>query len=33
MTIDYKIKNEKVQYNINREGAKTSGLPSGKIDK
>ena len=33
MTIDDKIRDEKVQYNINREVAKISGLSSGKIDK
>ena len=33
MTIDYKIKNEKLQYNINREAAKISALSSSKIDK
>ena len=33
MTTDHKIKNEKLQYNINREAAKTSALSSGKIDK
>ena len=33
MTIDDKIRDEKVQYNINREAAKISGLLSGKIDK
>ena len=32
MTID-KIKDEKLQYNINREAAKTSALSSDKIDK
>ena len=32
MTIDDKIKNEKLQYDINRE-AKLSALSSGKIDK
>ena len=31
MTID-KIKDEKLQYNINREAAKISALSSGKID-
>ena len=33
MTTDNKIISEKVQYNINREAAKISALPSGKIDK
>ena len=33
MTIDYKIKNEKLQYNINREAAKISALSSSKIDR
>ena len=33
MTIDDKIRDEKLQYNINREAAKTSALSSGKIDK
>ena len=33
MTIDDKIIDEKLQYNINREGAKISALSSGKIDK
>ena len=33
MTIDDKIKDEKLQYNINREAAKISALSSGKIDK
>ena len=33
MTIDDKIKDEKVQYDINRESAKISALSSGKIDK
>ena len=33
MTIDDKIKDEKLQYNINREAAKISALWSGKIDK
>ena len=33
MTIDDKIRNEKLQYNINREAAKIPGLSSGKIDK
>ena len=31
MTIDDKIKNEKLQYDINREAAKISALSSGKI--
>ena len=33
MTIDGKIKDEKLQYDINREAAKISRLLSGKIDK
>ena len=33
MTIDDKIKYEKLQYSINREAAKTPALSSGKIDK
>ena len=33
MTIDDKIRDEKLQYDINREGAKIPELPSGKIDK
>ena len=33
MTIDGKIRNEKLQYNINRETAKTSALSSGKFEK
>ena len=33
MTIDDQIKNEKLQYDINREAAKISALSSGKIDK
>ena len=33
MTIDDKIKDEKLQYDINREGAKISALFSRKIDK
>ena len=32
MTIDDKIKDEKLQYNINRRTAKISGLSTGKID-
>ena len=32
MTIDDEIRNEKLQYDINREAAKTSVLSSGKID-
>ena len=32
MTIDDKVKDEKLQYSINREEAKTSALLSGKID-
>ena len=33
MTINYQIKDEKLQYNINREAAKISALSSGKLDK
>ena len=33
MTVDEKIRYEKLQYDINREAAKISALPSGKIDK
>ena len=33
MTIDDKIRNEKLQSDINRETAKISALTSGKIDK
>ena len=33
MTIGDKIRDEKLQCNINREAAKISALPSGKIDK
>ena len=33
MTVDDKIRDEKLQYDINRESAKTSILSSGKIDK
>ena len=33
MTIDDKIKADKLQYDINREAAKISALSSGKIDK
>ena len=33
MTIDDKIRNEKLQYDINREPAKVSALSSGKTDK
>ena len=33
MKIDDKIRHEKLQYDINREGAKISALSSGKIDK
>ena len=33
MTNDDKIRDEKLQYNINREAAKISALSSGKIDK
>ena len=33
MTIDDKIRDEKLQYDINREAAKISALTFGKIDK
>ena len=33
MTTDDKIRDEKLQYDINREAAKMSALSSGKIDK
>ena len=33
MTIDDKIKDEKVHYDINKEAAKISVISSGKIDK
>ena len=33
MTIEDKIRDEKLQYNSNREAAKISALSSGKIDK
>ena len=33
MTVDDQIKDEKLQYDINREAAKISDLPSGKIGK
>ena len=33
MAIEDQIKDEKLQYDINREAAKISALPSGKIDK
>ena len=33
MTVDDRIKNKKLQYNINREMAKTSALSSGKNKK
>ena len=33
MTIDDKIRYEKLQYGINKEAAKTAALSSGKIDK
>ena len=32
MTIDDKIRDEKLQFDINREAAETSALSSGKID-
>ena len=33
MKIDDKIRDEKLQYDINKEAAKTSALSSGKMDK
>ena len=33
MTIDEQIEDEKLQYDINKEGPKISALSSGKIDK
>ena len=33
MTADDKIRDEKLQYDINREATKTSALSSGKTDK
>ena len=33
MTIDYQIRNEKLQYDLNREAAKISAVSSGKIHK
>ena len=33
MATDDKVRDEKLQYNINREAAKMSALSSGKIDK
>ena len=33
MTIEDQIRDEKIQYDINREAAKISALTSGKIDK
>ena len=33
MTIDYQIRDKKLQYDINRKAAKISILSSGKIDK
>ena len=33
MTIDVKIRDEKLQYDIKREGAKISAISSGKVDK
>ena len=33
MTIDNKIKDEKLQYDINREAAKISALSSGRVNK
>ena len=32
MTIDDQIKDEKIQYNINREAVKLSALPPGKFN-
>ena len=33
MTIDYKVRDEKLKHDINREAAKISALTLGKIDK
>ena len=33
MKIDDQIKDEKIQYDVNREAVKITALPSGKIDK
>ena len=33
MSIEDQIRDEKLQYDINKEAAKISALPSGKIDK
>ena len=33
MTTEYQIRDEKLQYDINREAAKISALSSGKLDK
>ena len=33
MAIEGQIRDEKIQYDLNREAAKISALPSGKIDK
>ena len=33
MIIDHQIRDEKLQYDIDREGAKITALSSGKIDK
>ena len=33
MTIEYQIRDEKLEYDINKEAAKISALSSGKIDK
>ena len=33
MTINEQIRDEKLQYDINKKAAKISALPSGKIDK
>ena len=32
MTVEDKVKDEKLQYDVNREAAKISALSSGKID-
>ena len=32
MTIDYEVRDEELQYNVNSEAAKISALLSGKID-
>ena len=33
MTIEYRIRDEKLRYDINKEAAEISSLSSGKIDK